>query len=261
MRSLDIGATGMLAQQLNVDVISNNIANMSTTGFKQSRAAFQDLLYQNINSPGSSSSDAGTTLPSGLQVGLGAKASGVYRMHSQGTVAVTDNNLDLAIKGQGFFQIDLPGGGTAYTRDGSFQLNENSQIVTIDGYVVSPAITIPEDAEDVDINSEGEVSVTYVGEPAPAVIGQIELASFANPVGLEAIGDNLYLETTASGSPTTGTPGQNQYGTIEQGALEESNVNVVSEMTNLISAQRAYEMNSKVISTSDEMMQTITQLR
>ncbi len=261
MRSLDIGATGMLAQQLNVDVISNNIANMSTTGFKQSRAAFQDLLYQNINRPGSSSSDAGTTLPSGLQVGLGTKAAGVYRMHSQGSVSVTNNELDLAIKGEGFFQIDLPDGGTAYTRDGSFQLNENGEIVTIDGYTVAPTITIPDDAVSVDINSEGEVIVSYTGQANSQVVGQLELADFVNPAGLETVGNNLYLETTASGSPTTGTPGQNQFGAIEQGALEKSNVDVVTEITSLISAQRAYEMNSNVISTSDEMLQTIAQLR
>ena len=171
MRSLDIGATGMMAQQLNVDVISNNIANMSTTGFKQSRAVFHDLLYQNFNRPGSSSSDSGTTLPSGLQVGLGTKAAGVYRIHTQGTVLVTNNNLDLAIKGDGFFQIDMPDGTTTYTRDGSFQMNENGEIVTIDGYIVSPSITIPEDAVSIDINSQGEVIAAYRGQGATQVIG------------------------------------------------------------------------------------------
>ena len=261
MRSLDIGATGMLAQQLNVDVISNNIANMSTTGFKQSRAAFHDLLYQNFSRPGSSSSDAGTSLPSGMQVGLGAKPAGVYRFHTQGTVLVTGNDFDLAIEGEGFFQIDMPDGTTAYTRDGSFQKNENGEIVTIDGYVVSPSITIPEDAIQVDINGQGEVIVAYTGQASSQVIGQLQLANFVNPAGLESIGNNLYLETNASGSPTTSTPGLNQFGTIEQGALEESNVNVVSAITDLITAQRAYEMNSNVISTSDEMMQALTQLR
>ncbi len=261
MRSLDIGATGMLAQQLNVDVISNNIANMSTTGFKQSRAAFHDLLYQNINRPGSSSSDSGTILPSGLQVGLGTKAAGVYRVHSQGTVLVTDNDLDLAIKGDGFFQIDMPDGTTAYTRDGSFQLNENGEIVTIDGYTVAPSISIPPDAISIDVNGEGEVIVAFTGQAATQTIGQIQLADFANPAGLEAIGNNFFLETNASGAPSTSTPGQNQFGTLEQGALEKSNVNVVSSMTELITAQRAYEMNSNVISTSDEMLQALTQLR
>ncbi|MCK5385103.1 MAG: flagellar basal-body rod protein FlgG [Alphaproteobacteria bacterium] len=261
MRSLDIGATGMMAQQLNVDVISNNIANMSTTGFKQSRAVFHDLLYQNFNRPGSSSSDSGTTLPSGLQVGLGTKAAGVYRIHTQGTVLVTNNNLDLAIKGDGFFQIDMPDGTTTYTRDGSFQMNENGEIVTIDGYIVSPSITIPEDAVSIDINSQGEVIAAYRGQAATQVIGQFQLAAFVNPAGLESIGNNLYLETSASGSPSTSTPGVNQFGAIEQGALEESNVNVVSAITDLISSQRAYEMNSNVISTSDEMLQALTQLR
>ncbi len=261
MRSLDIAATGMQAQQINVDVLSNNIANMSTTGFKQSRAAFQDLLYQNINRPGSSSSDAGTTLPSGLQVGLGTKAAGVYRIHTQGTISVTGNELDMAIEGDGFFQISMPDGSTAYTRDGSFQMNENGEIVTVDGYVVSPAITIPNDAISIDINSQGEIIVAYTGQAATQTIGQIQLADFANPAGLEAIGNNLFLETSASGAPSTSAPGSNQFGTIEQGALEESNVNVVSAMTELISAQRAYEMNSNVISTSDEMMQSLTQLR
>jgi flagellar basal-body rod protein FlgG len=261
MRSLDIGATGMLAQQLNVDVISNNIANMSTTGFKQSRAAFHDLLYQNINRPGSSSSDSGTTLPSGLQIGLGTKAAGVYRIHTQGTVGVTENELDMAIKGDGFFQIEMPDGGTAYTRDGSFQMNENGQLVTIDGYIVSPSITIPDDAISIDINGQGEVIVAYTGQASTQTVGQLQLADFANPAGLESIGNNLYLETSASGSPSTSTPGSNQIGTIEQGALEASNVNVVSAITDLISAQRAYEMNSNIISTSDEMMQSLTQMR
>jgi len=261
MRSLDIGSTGMLAQQLNVDVLSNNIANMSTTGFKQSRAAFHDLLYQNINRPGSSSSDSGTTLPSGLQVGLGAKAAGVYRIHTQGTVKVTGNELDMAIKGDGFFQIDMPDGTSTYTRDGSFQMNENGEIVTIDGYTVSPSISIPDDAVSIDVNSQGEVIVAFTGQAAPQTIGQLQLADFANPAGLEAIGNNMYMETSASGSPSTSSPGQNQFGTIEQGALEESNVNVVSAMTQLITAQRAYEMNSNVISTSDEMLQALTQLR
>ncbi len=261
MRSLDIGATGMLAQQLNVDVISNNIANMSTTGFKQSRAAFTDLLYQNINRPGSSSSDAGTILPSGLQVGLGTKAAGVYRIHTQGTISVTDNELDLAIKGEGFFQIEMPDGSTAYTRDGSFQMDESGQIVTISGYVVSPSISIPDDAIGVDINGQGEVVVAFTGQSATQTIGQFQLAGFANPAGLEAIGGNLLLETNASGSPSTSAPGSNQFGGLEQGALETSNVDVVSAMTALISAQRAYEMNSNVISTSDEMLQALTQLR
>lgn len=261
MRSLDIGATGMLAQQLNVDVISNNIANMTTTGYKRQRAAFQDLIYQNINRPGSTSSDAGTTVPSGLQVGLGVKTGAVYRMHGQGTVQRTDNELDLAILGDGFFQIDLPNGDTAFTRDGTFQINENGEIVTVQGYAVQPNITIPAETLSIDINVEGEVLATLQGQTSTQNLGQFQMASFVNPVGLEAIGDNFYLETDASGSPTTGTAGSDNFGRLEQGALEQSNVDVVFEITSLIAAQRAYEMNSNVISTSDEMLQTVTQLR
>ena len=261
MRSLDIGATGMMAQQLNVDVISNNIANMTTTGYKRQRAAFQDLMYQNINRPGSTSSDAGTTVPSGLQVGLGVKTGAVYRMHSQGTMQQTQNELDLAIVGRGFFQIDLPNGDTAYTRDGTFQINENGEMVTTQGYSVSPSITVPDNALSVDINAEGEVMAKIQGQVAIQNLGQIQLADFVNPTGLEAIGNNFYLETDASGSATTGIASQDQFGSIEQGMLEQSNVDVVSEITSLIAAQRAYEMNSSVISTSDEMLRTVSQLR
>ncbi|MAF97705.1 MAG: flagellar basal-body rod protein FlgG [Micavibrio sp.] len=261
MRSLDIGATGMLAQQMNVDVISNNIANMTTTGYKKQRAAFQDLFYQNIDKPGTTSSDAGTTVPTGLQIGLGANTGAVYRMHGQGSISITENSLDLAINGDGFFQIDMPNGNTAYTRDGTFQLNENGELVTIDGYTVQPGITIPDDAVEIEINSSGEVLVAITGQPALQNVGQLELANFINPAGLEAIGDNLYLESDASGAPTAGNPNEDNFGAIRQGALEEANVNVVEEITKLISAQRAYEMNSKVITTSDEMLQSISQLR
>ena len=260
-RSLDIGATGMLAQQLNVDTISNNIANLTTAGFKRRRAAFQDLIYQNIDRPGSTSSDSGTTVPTGLQVGLGVRAGSVYRIHSQGALQITENPLDLAITGEGFFQIDLPNGDTAYTRDGTFQLNEDGYIVTTQGYLLDPSITIPQDALSIDINNSGEVLVTLPNQTASSNVGQIELANFVNPAGLDAIGDNLLLETDASGSAITGNPNEDEFGAIRQGALEQSNVNVVEEITDLISAQRAYEMNSNVISTSDEMLQTITQLR
>lgn len=261
IRSLDIGATGMLAQQLNVDTISNNIANMTTTGYKRQRAAFRDLLYQNIDRPGSTSSSSGTTLPTGLQVGLGVQTGAVYRIHSQGTLQVTENTLDVAIRGEGFFQIDLPNGDTAYTRDGTFQLNENGEIVTLQGYTVAPGITVPADATSIDINSEGEVLVSIPNQTATSNVGQFQLANFVNPAGLEAIGNNMYLETDASGSATTGTAATDEYGSLLQGSLEQSNVNVVEEMTQLISAQRAYEMNSNIISTSDEMLQTVSQLR
>lgn len=261
MRSLDIGATGMLAQQLNVDVISQNIANMTTTGYKRQRAAFQDLIYQNIERPGATSSDAGTTVPSGLQLGLGVRAGAVYRMHGQGALRITENSLDLAITGEGFFQIQMPNGDTAYTRDGTFQVNENGEMVTVQGFLVDPGITIPDDALSITVNDTGEVLVSIPGQTATQNLGQLQLANFINPAGLEAIGDNLYLETDASAAPTTGNPGTEEFGRIQQGALEQSNVNVVEEITELITAQRAYEMNSNVISTSDEMLQSVSQLR
>jgi len=261
MRSLDIGATGMLAQQRNVDVISNNIANMGTTGYKRQRAAFQDLLYQNIDRPGATSTDAGTIVPSGIQLGLGVRTGGVYREHSQGAVQITDNPLDVAILGEGFFQVQMPNGETAYTRDGTFQINENGEMVTVEGFNVEPGITIPENALDIDISEQGEVFVSLPEQAAPQNLGQLELANFINPAGLEALGDNLLMETEASGAPIVGNPGQEEFGDLRQGALEQSNVNVVSEITDLISAQRAYEMNSNVISTSDEMMRPVGQLR
>lgn len=261
MRSLDIGATGMMAQQLNVDVISNNIANMTTTGYKKQRAAFQDLIYQNLKRAGSSSSDAGTTVPSGLQVGLGVKTGAVYRMNSQGAVQITDNDLDIAILGRGYLQVELPNGDTAYTRDGTLQINENGEIVTVQGYRVLPGITVPDNVLTIDINAEGTVEAKVQGQVNAQNLGQLQLADFVNPAGLEAIGDNFFLETTASGAALTGNPNTDQFGRLEQGALEQSNVDVVSEITSLITAQRSYEMNSNVISTSDEMMQTLTRLR
>jgi flagellar basal-body rod protein FlgG len=260
-RSLDIGATGMLAQQLNVDVISNNIANMTTSGYKRQRAAFVDLIYQNLTRPGSTSSDANTTVPTGLQLGLGVRAGAVYRQHAQGPIQITENTLDLALTGEGFFQIELPNGETAYTRDGTFQLNENGEIVTIQGYLVLPGVTVPDDAISIDINDSGEVIVGIAGQAASQNLGQFQLASFINPAGLEAIGNNLLVETDASGAPQVGNPMENELGGIRQGALEQSNVNIVEEITKLITAQRSYEMNSTVISTSDEMLRTITQLR
>lgn len=261
MRSLDIGATGMMAQQMNVDVISNNIANMGTTGYKRQRAAFLDLIYQNIDRPGSTSSDAGTTVPSGIQLGLGVRTGAVYRMVGQGAIQITENPLDVALTGEGYFQIEMPNGDTAYSRDGTFQLNENGELVTVQGYRVQPGITVPDNALSIDINQNGEVLVRVDGQVNLQNVGQLQLATFVNPVGLEAVGDNLFLETPASGAATTGNPGENHYATIRQGALEQSNVNVVEEITRLISAQRAYEMNSNIISTSDEMMQVVGQLR
>ncbi|MBX6322124.1 MAG: flagellar basal-body rod protein FlgG [Rhodospirillaceae bacterium] len=261
MRSLSIAATGMLAQQLNVEVISNNIANLNTTGFKRKRAEFADLLYQNLRRVGSASSDAGTVVPAGVQVGLGVKPTAVYRIPEEGNLVSTDNPLDIAINGRGYLQVELPTGETAYTRAGALQRSSDGTLVTADGYRVLPGITIPEDAINVTINATGEVLVKTQGQVAEQNIGQIQLALFPNEGGLEDVGDNLLLETTASGAPIVGTPGQNGFGTLQQGFLETSNVNVVSEITNLITAQRAYEMNSKVIQTSDEMLATLSQAR
>ena len=261
MRAMDIAATGMLAQQRNVEVVSNNLANMNTTGFMRHRCEFHDLLYQNLRRVGSTSADDGSVVPSGVQVGLGVKLAAVYRIHAQGNLAATDNTFDLAIQGEGFFQIPRPNGETAYARDGTFQLNADGEIVTHDGYRVSPNVAVPEDAIDVTINQSGEVIVKLDGQVDLQNIGQLELATFLNPAGLQAIGNNLFLETAASGAPTEGTPQTTGFGAILQGFLETSNVNAVEEITNLISAQRAYEMNSKVIRTADEMMNQLNQMR
>ncbi len=261
MRSLDIAATGMLAQQRNVEVVSNNLANMNTTAYMRRRSEFHDLLYQNLRRVGSTSSDTGTVVPSGVQLGLGVKLAAVYRIHEQGNLAATDNTFDLAIQGQGFFQIALPNGDTAYTRDGTFQLNAQGLIVTHDGFTLQPGLTIPNNAVDVTVNGSGEVLARIEGQVALTNVGQIQTAVFPNASGLEARGDNLLLETPASGAATTGNPSAVGFGSILQGFLETSNVNAVEEISNLISAQRAYEMNSKVIQTSDEMMGTLTALR
>jgi len=261
MRSLDIAATGMLAQQRNVEVVSNNLANMNTTAFMRRRTEFHDLIYQDLRRVGTTSSDAGTIVPSGVQVGLGVKLAAVYRIHEQGNLTATDNTFDLAVQGKGFFQITQPTGETAYTRDGTFQLNASGQVVTHDGYTVQPGITVPSNAIDVTINDSGQVQVKIEGTAALSTVGQIQISTFPNEAGLESIGGNLYLETPASGSATSGNPSSTGFGSILQGFLETSNVNAVEEVSNLISAQRAYEMNSKVIQTSDEMLGTLTQLR
>ena len=262
MRSLYIGATGMLAQQTNVDVISNNIANMNTTAYTRRRAEFNDLLYQNIIRPGSQSSASQTVVPSGLQLGLGVRTAAVYRITEGSGLLNTTNTLDLAIQGRGYFQIELPEGkGTAYTRDGAFQRNGDGVIVTHDGYIVQPEITIPEDAIEVYINNSGEVWVKQDGETDEINVGQLELATFVNEAGLEAMGQNLFLETEASGNPNVDNPDTEGFGSILQGYLETSNVNAVSEITELVSAQRAYEMNSKIITISDQMLTTINQMK
>lgn len=261
MRSLAIGATGMIAQQMNVETISNNIANATTTGFKKQRAEFQDLLYQNFRRIGSTSSDAGTVVPTGVQVGAGVRIAAVARVLEQGNLTVTDNKLDLAINGSGYFQVTLPSGDTAYTRAGNFKLSPEGIIVTADGYPVQPNITIPAEAVDVAINPSGEVLVKLDGQVQSQNAGQLQLATFANAAGLEAVGDNLFLQTPASGQAVAGNPGNPGFGRVTQGALETSNVNIVQEITTLISAQRAYEMNSKIIKTTDEMMQQASQMR
>ncbi len=261
MRALDIASTGMQAQQTNVEVISNNIANMNTTGYKRQRVEFQDLLYQNLRRVGSTSSDNGSVVPSGAQVGLGVRTAAVYRIDEQGNLQQTSNTLDLAISGSGFFQVTLPSGETAYTRDGTLALSPTGTIVTADGYVVQPGITIPSNATTVTINANGEVLATIPGQVAQANVGQIQLAEFPNDAGLEASGGNLFAQTAASGVAQTGVPGAAGFGSVMQGFVETSNVNVVTEMTNLITAQRAYEMNSRVITTSDQMLSTLTNLK
>ena len=261
MRSLSIAATGMLAQQANVEVISNNIANMNTSGYKRRRAEFHDLLYQDLRRVGSPSSDAGTTVPAGVQIGLGVRTAAVYRISEQGDISITDNSFDLAINGDGYFVVTLPSGEEAYTRAGALQLSADGELVTPDGYPISPGITVPTDTLGVSINPDGQVFADIDGQVAPSNLGQIELAIFSNEGGLRSIGDNLLVETEASGPANVSTPGQAGYGRLLQGAIETSNVNVVSEITNMISAQRAYEMNSRVIQASDEMMQSVSNLR
>ncbi len=261
MRALDIASTGMQAQQTNVEVISNNIANLSTTGFKRQRPEFQDLIYQNLRRVGSNSSDNGTVVPSGAQIGLGVKTASIYRITEQGNLQQTGNNLDVAIQGNGYFQVTLPSGEIAYTRDGTFALAPDGTIVNADGYPVAPGIVVPTNAVSVSINASGQVQATISGQTAPNTLGQFQLASFPNPAGLDAQGDNLFTQTAASGNATTGAPASTGFGSVMQGFVETSNVNVVAEITNLITAQRAYEMNSKVITASDDMLQTLTNLR
>jgi flagellar basal-body rod protein FlgG len=248
----------MMAQQLNVEMISHNLANISTTGFKRQRAEFQDLLYQSQSRVGTNSSDAGTVVPTGIQLGLGVKTGAVYRIHDQGTLQNTENPLDLAINGKGFFRVELPDGGFAYTRSGAFQLSPEGEIVTPEGFLVSPGIIVPEDAIEISVNQVGEVQakVDVGGEIQAQDLGQLDIVRFVNDGGLEAKGDNLFYVTASSGEEIVGVAGEEGFGTIIQGFLESSNVNPVTEITNMILAQRAYEMNSKVITTSEEMLQT-----
>ncbi len=259
IRSLWIAKTGLDAQQMNMDVVSNNLANVSTTGFKRSRAVFEDLLYQTLRQPGAKSSQQ-SEIPSGLQLGTGVRPIATERIFLQGNLTQTGNPLDVAIQGNGFFQISLPDGTTAYTRDGSFQVNSQGQLVTASGYTVAPAITIPADTLSITISRDGIVSVQQPGSTTPTQIGQLQLASFINPAGLQSQGENLYLETAASGAPSTNTPGTNGLGVLNQAYLETSNVNVAEELVNMIQAQRAFELNSRAVTASDQMLQRLTQL-
>lgn len=260
MRALSIASTGMLAQQTNVEVIANNLANMNTTGFKQQRAEFQDLLYQTVQTPGSQTSDTGSVSPNGIQIGAGVKTAAVYRVTTQGDLKSTSNPYDVAIQGQGYFRIQMADGSDGFTRAGNFSLSPEGQLVTQQGLVVQPGIAIPQNTLQVQVNAQGQVMATVAGNAIPQTVGQLELTRFPNEAGLNAQGDNLYLETPASGSPQSGVPGSPGYGTIQQGFLETSNVNSVDEITSLITAQRAYEMNSKVISAADQMLQNTARL-
>jgi len=259
IRSLWISKTGLDAQQTQMDVVANNLANVSTNGFKRSRAVFEDLLYQNIRQPGAQSSQQ-TQLPSGLQLGTGVRPVATERIFSQGNLQQTNNDKDVAIQGAGFFQVLLPDGTTAYTRDGAFQTDSQGQLVTASGFPVQPAITIPATAQSFSVGRDGTVSVTTAGTTATTQIGSIQLATFINPAGLQAKGENLYVETTASGTANNNTPGTNGAGLLSQGYVETSNVNVVEELVNMIQTQRAYEINSKAITTSDQMLQKLSQM-
>ncbi|MDT8399362.1 MAG: flagellar basal-body rod protein FlgG [Pseudomonadales bacterium] len=259
INSLWTAKTGLEAQQIQLDVIANNLANVSTNGFKQSRAVFEDLLYQNIRQPGAQASNQ-ANLPSGMQVGVGVRPVATERLHTQGNLQQTNNSRDLAINGNGFFQVLLPDGSSAYTRDGSFQIDQNGQLVTAGGYSLEPAVVIPDNALSISISQDGIVSVTEPGNTQSQQVGQLLLSTFVNQTGLESIGENLFVETTASGPQNQNIPGLNGAGRLNQGYVETSNVNVVEEMVNMIQTQRAYEINSKAVQTSDEMLARLTQL-
>ena len=259
IRSLWISKTGLDAQQTNMDVIANNLANVSTNGFKRGRAVFEDLLYQTLRQPGAQSSQQ-TQLPTGLQIGTGVRPVATSRVFTQGNMQQTGNSLDVAINGGGFFSVLLPDGTSAYTRDGAFHVDSQGQLVTSSGFHVQPAITVPANALSVTIARDGVISVTRAGSAAPSQVGSLQLASFVNPAGLQSMGENLYVETAASGPASANAPGSNGLGLLNQGYVETSNVNVVEELVNMIQTQRAYEINSKAIQTSDQMLQRLSQL-
>jgi flagellar basal-body rod protein FlgG len=260
MQALHTAATGMAAQELNVQVISNNIANLRTTGFKKQTAAFQDLIYEHVRRVGAQSSDQDTILPVGIDIGGGVKTVGTPRSMTQGTLSQTGNDLDLAMSGEGFFKILMPDGTFQYTRDGTFQMDNQGRIVTAQGNPVQPTITIPQNASGITVNGQGQISVTLPGSTASQIIGQLQITRFINKAGLQPVGNNQFTETPSSGPPQDGIANQEGYGSITQGSLEQANVDVVSEMSDLIAAQRAYEMNAKVISAADQMMQSTTAL-
>ena len=260
MQALHTAATGMRAQELNVQTVANNIANIRTTGYKKQNAEFQDLLYQDLRRVGSTSSSTGTVVPTGIQIGSGVKFAATSRIMTQGSLEETQQPLNVAIRGDGYFEVQLPDGRTAYTRDGSFERNQDGDVVTLDGYQVGSGITIPQDARSINISTDGQVEVVNGDDANPSNVGQIDVITFINPGGLQAIGDNLFVETAASGDPQTGTPGEDGVGNLLQGFLEGSNVEAVREISDLISAQRAYELNSRVISAADEMMQSAGQI-
>jgi len=260
IRSLWTAATGMAAQQVNIDIISNNLANVNTSGFKKSRADFQDLLYQNLRAAGTTEAQ-GSQVPTGIQVGLGTRLAAVQKIFTQGDFKETGNPLDLVIEGDGFFQVLMPNGETAYTRDGSFKLDAQGRIVTSDGYPLQPEIAIPTEATSISVGSDGTISVTIPGQNAPQEVGQLQIVKFINPAGLTSIGRNLLTQSAASGDPVVDTPGLNGLGTLAHGFVEMSNVQVVEEMVNMITAQRAYEINSKAIQTADEMLGIANNLR
>lgn len=260
MQALHTAATGMAAQELNVQVISNNIANLRTTGFKKQTAAFQDLIYEHVRRVGAQSSDQGTILPVGVDIGGGVKTVGTPRSMTQGTLSQTGNDLDLAISGDGFFKILMPDGTYQYTRDGTFQMDNQGRVVTAQGNPVQPTITIPNNASGISVSEQGQISVTLPGSSTSSIIGQIGVTRFMNKAGLQPVGNNQFIETPSSGAPQDGTANSEGYGKITQGSLEQANIDVVSEMSDLIAAQRAYEMNAKVISAADQMMQSTTAL-
>ena len=260
MRALHTAATGMMAQELNVQVISNNIANMRTTGYKRQRAEFQDLLYEHVSRVGTQTSAQGNILPVGIELGSGVKTVGTPRLMTQGTLLPTGNSFDIAIRGEGMFKIQMPDGSYTYTRDGSFQMDAQGRIVTPQGNVVQPGLTIPQNSTSVTINAQGQVSTTVAGSNSASVLGQITLTRFVNKAGLQAVGDNLFVETPASGTPQDGTPGTDGLGDLQHGNLEQANVEAVTEISDLIAAQRAYEMNAKVITATDQMLQSTSNM-